>query len=190
MIVPDAFYWGERRLQYEQPPPELATRLAALKPEQSEYVVAMNTYLRERVHDLNTRLSFAGTSWLGIVNHDDRQSVAVLAAMPEVDATRLGSVGLSGGGHRATTLRRSFMMRRISSMSRCRRTRLNGWRLGYAALPASLRQAAHQLIVEADAEARTIGHRQVSGVERLWRVDEIGSPRRLAECELVDLDVR
>jgi dienelactone hydrolase len=104
VIVPDAFYWGERRLQYEQPPPELAKRLAGLKPEQSEYVLAMNTYLGERVHDLNTRLSYAGTSWLGIVNHDDRQSVAVLAAMPEVDATRLGSVGLSGGGLRATYL--------------------------------------------------------------------------------------
>ena len=104
VIVPDAFYWGERRLQYDQPPPELEKRLAGLTPEQSEYVVAMNTYLRERVHDLNTRLSYAGTSWLGIVNHDDRQSVAVLAAMPEVDATRLGSVGLSGGGHRATYL--------------------------------------------------------------------------------------
>ncbi|MGH7945609.1 MAG: dienelactone hydrolase family protein [Opitutaceae bacterium] len=104
VIVPDAFYWGDRRLQYEQPPKQLVELLAGLKPEQAEYVAAMNRYLGERVRELNTWLSFAGTSWMGIVNHDDRQSVSVLASMPEVDPGRIGCVGLSGGGYRATYL--------------------------------------------------------------------------------------
>jgi dienelactone hydrolase len=104
VIVPDAFYWGERRMQYEQPPRELLSRLAGLKPEQTEYVAAMNRWLRERNDELNGWLSFSGVSWMGIVAHDDRRAVDVLASLPEVDANRIGCLGLSGGGYRSTYL--------------------------------------------------------------------------------------
>ena len=104
VIVPDAFYWGERRLQYQSPPPDLRNRLGSLDPESAEYVRAMNSYLRERNYELNTWLSFSGTSWMGIVAHDDRRSVDLLASLPEVDALRIGCVGLSGGGYRSTYL--------------------------------------------------------------------------------------
>jgi dienelactone hydrolase len=104
VIVPDAFYWGERRLQYEQPPRDLQNRLAGLKPESVEYVAAVNSFARERAADLNTWLAFAGTTWMGIVAHDDRRAVDVLASMPEVDAGRIGCLGLSGGGYRSTYL--------------------------------------------------------------------------------------
>ncbi|MGH9426342.1 MAG: dienelactone hydrolase family protein [Terriglobia bacterium] len=104
VIVADAFYWGERRLQYEQPPLELENRLSGLKPEQIEYVKAINAYLRDRNSELNTWLAFAGTSWLGIVNHDDRRTVDLLHSLPEVDHRRIGCAGLSGGGYRATYL--------------------------------------------------------------------------------------
>jgi dienelactone hydrolase len=104
VIVPDAFYWGERRMQYEQPPRELQARLKGLSPEQPEYVAAMNTWLRERNAELNTWLSFSGASWMGIVNYDDRRAVDVLASLPQVDASRIGCLGLSGGGYRSTYL--------------------------------------------------------------------------------------
>jgi len=102
VIVLDAFFWGERRLQYERPPEVLETRLAGLKPEAEEHVRAMNTFLREQAAVLQTWLGFAGTTWMGIVNHDDRRSVDVLASLPEVDRNRIGCAGLSGGGYRAT----------------------------------------------------------------------------------------
>jgi len=41
---------------------------------------------------------------MGIVAHDDRRSVDLLASLPEVDASRIGCVGLSGGGYRSTYL--------------------------------------------------------------------------------------
>ncbi len=104
VIVPDAFYWGERRLQYNQPPEELRKRLAGQKPESVEYVATTNSYLREQAPILNTWLSFCGTSWMGIVAHDDRRSVDVLASLPEVDPGRIGCLGLSGGGYRSTYL--------------------------------------------------------------------------------------
>ena len=104
VIVPDAFYWGERRLQYQDPPPDLRNRLASLDPASIEYVRAMNSYLRDRNSELNTWLSFSGTSWMGIVAYDDRRSVDLLASLREVDAGRIGCLGLSGGGYRSTYL--------------------------------------------------------------------------------------
>ncbi len=102
VIVPDAFYWGERRLQYDHPPETLQTRLAGLDPGTREYVVAMNSFLREQAAVLQTWLAFAGTTWMGIVNYDDRRCVDVLLSLPEVDRNRIGCAGLSGGGYRAT----------------------------------------------------------------------------------------
>jgi dienelactone hydrolase len=104
VLVADSFYWGERRLQYQQAPPDLQARLAKLNPEQAEYVRALNLFLFDRTMELHTWLEFCGTSWMGIVHYDDRRSVDVLASLPEVDARRLGCLGQSGGGFRATYL--------------------------------------------------------------------------------------
>ncbi len=104
VLVIDAFYWGERRLQFDKTPEDLRKQLADLDPAQPEYVTAMNRYLRERIHELNSTLALCGATWLGIMNHDDRRSVDLLASLPEVDSRRLGCVGLSIGGYRATYL--------------------------------------------------------------------------------------
>jgi dienelactone hydrolase len=104
VIVPDAFYWGERRLQYEDPPAALLSRLEDKDPTKIEYVRSVNRFLGEQAAILNTWLSFAGTSWMGIVNHDDRRCVDLLASLEEVDPERIGCIGLSGGGYRSTYL--------------------------------------------------------------------------------------
>jgi dienelactone hydrolase len=119
VIVPDAFYWGERRMQYNDPPKALRDRLAGLQESQPEYVRAMNTWLRERTAELNTWLSFSGTTWMGIVNYDDRRSVDVLSSLPEVDLRRIGCLGLSGGGYRATYL--------VGMEPRIRSAVITGW---------------------------------------------------------------
>jgi dienelactone hydrolase len=104
VLVADAFYWGDRRMQFEEPPEELKQRLTGLDPAQVEYIQKLNSYLRERNSELNTWLAFAGTSWMGIVNYDDRRAVDLLSSFPEVDRKRIGCAGLSGGGYRATYL--------------------------------------------------------------------------------------
>lgn len=45
-----------------------------------------------------------GTSYAGMVAHDDLAALRVLADLPGVDANRLGSIGFSGGGGRSPML--------------------------------------------------------------------------------------
>ena len=104
VLVIDAFYWGERRLQLTAPGNELERQLQGLDPRQPEYVHTVNRFLGQRTRVLNTLLTFSGTSWLGILLHDERRSLDLLAGLPEVDPNRLGVVGLSIGGYRATYL--------------------------------------------------------------------------------------
>jgi dienelactone hydrolase len=102
VLVIDAFYWGERRLQYRDPPDAWLKATAGLDPASSEYVDAVNRYLDDRTADLITQFGFDGINWIGIVSRDDRRSVDVLASLPFVDPNRIGCVGLSGGGFRST----------------------------------------------------------------------------------------
>ena len=104
VLVIDAFYWGERRLQYHYPPPDLRAALKDYKPEQVEYVNAMNNWLSLRRYDMISSLSLVGATWLGIMNYDDHRSVDLLVSLPEVDPHRIGCVGFSIGGMRSTYL--------------------------------------------------------------------------------------
>jgi len=100
VLVIDAFYWGERRLQFKAIPSELEEKLSGISPSSEQYVSIWNDFYNDRVKSLNTMLGFCGTTWLGIEVHDDRKSIDVLQSMPEVDPERIGAIGLSGGGYR------------------------------------------------------------------------------------------
>lgn len=119
VIVIDAFYWGERRLQYQDPPPEWRRAVAGLDTASPRYIDAVNRYLDDRTPDLIMQLSFNGINWIGIVNRDDRRSVDLLASLPFVDPKRIGCVGLSGGGFRSTYL--------AGMDSRIRAAVITGW---------------------------------------------------------------
>lgn len=104
VIVADAFYWGDRRLKYQQMPDDLKERVAGLDTTTTEYVRAMNRYLVDRTTDLHIRMSFSGMTWGGIITYDDRRAVDLLTSLPEVDKKNIGCAGLSGGGFRSTYL--------------------------------------------------------------------------------------
>jgi dienelactone hydrolase len=104
VLVPDAFYWGERRLKYRDGPTDFRKRMAGLDPSTPAYVAAFNQYASQRTAELNTWLNHAGANWLGIIIHDDLRSVELLRSLKEVAPDRIGCVGLSIGGFRATYL--------------------------------------------------------------------------------------
>lgn len=103
VICIDAFYWGERRLDFQQMPPELVKemqRRAQFKtgPQGANTVHALMEEMTMRY------ITAAGATWLGIINHDDRATVTYLQSRPEVDPERIGCAGLSMGGTRTDWL--------------------------------------------------------------------------------------
>lgn len=101
VIVIDMFYWGERRLVLDDDAADFRDRLPSITPER---VVEFNRRAAANEQLLGRTLYAAGTSWPGIMCTDDVRTVDYLVTRPEVDPNRIGCVGHSIGGLRATHL--------------------------------------------------------------------------------------
>jgi dienelactone hydrolase len=103
VIVIDALYWGERRLDFQHMP-EASVKEMQRRARNKTGVPGVNE-VHSLLEELTMRhITAAGATWLGIINHDDRVSVDYLLSRPEVDPTRIGCVGLSMGGTRTDWL--------------------------------------------------------------------------------------
>jgi dienelactone hydrolase len=103
VICIDAFYWGERRVDFQQTPPELVKEMQ--RRAQFKTGVQGTNLMYSMLEELMMRyITAAGATWLGIINHDDRASVDYLLTRPEVDRERIGCLGLSMGGTRTDWL--------------------------------------------------------------------------------------
>ncbi len=100
VITIDAFFFGERRVMLD----------ADLKRgwDRSKYslddVKQLNQQCRGKEQTLVKGLVFAGLTWPGIVCWDDIRTVDYLVTRPEVNAKRIGCVGISMGGYRSLYL--------------------------------------------------------------------------------------
>ena len=112
MLVTDAFYFGSRRLRVEDVdpdtgPPYFREKLRALRllsAGTSAWFEAVNAACSDYEHLTAKTLFTAGVTWPGILNWDDRRAVDYLCSRPEVDAARIGALGLSLGGIRTAYL--------------------------------------------------------------------------------------
>lgn len=100
VLSADTFMFGERRLIMDDDLPRGWDR-ANYSP---EVVAQLNAKCRAKESTLAKSLVFAGTTWPGIVSWDDMRAVDYLASRPEVDANRIGCVGISMGGYRSLYL--------------------------------------------------------------------------------------
>jgi dienelactone hydrolase len=108
VLVIDGFYFGSRRLRPEMMDPAAAVpvlrprlaELARLKAGSTEWMRAVDRICSESEHLTAKTIFTAGATWPGILAWDDRRSVDYLCSRPEVDAGRIGCVGLSIGGLR------------------------------------------------------------------------------------------
>lgn len=112
VIVIDAFYFGERRLRAETVPSaavpadarDAFRSLPSLAADSAERIAAENRVASAMEVVVAKTLLAAGASWPGVLAWDDRRTIDYLVTRPEVDAERIGCIGLSGGGLRSAYL--------------------------------------------------------------------------------------
>jgi dienelactone hydrolase len=100
VITIDAFPFGERRVMMDED--------VKYGWERSKYSVEDVKYLngkcRGKESTVVKSLAFAGQTWPGVVAWDDMRTVDYLVTREEVDAGRIGCVGVSMGGYRSLLL--------------------------------------------------------------------------------------
>ena len=100
VITIDALMFGERRILLDADL-KYGWDRARYGPAEVKH---LNQQCRSKEATLVKALTLAGATWPGIVSWDDRRTVDYLATRPEVDARRIGCLGISMGGYRAIYL--------------------------------------------------------------------------------------
>ena len=100
VIAIDALMFGERRLMLDA---ELKSGWDRARYSLDD-VARLNQQCRAKEATLVKSLVLAGATWPGIVFWDDMRTVDYLVTRPEVDAKRIGCLGISMGGYRSIYL--------------------------------------------------------------------------------------
>ncbi|HEX5025479.1 MAG TPA: prolyl oligopeptidase family serine peptidase [Agriterribacter sp.] len=100
VLVSDAFPFASRRVMLQDVPAHLRGKLNDDDPERPENIEAYNQWAGEHEHVMAKSLFSAGTTWPGVFFAEDQKALDVLCARKDVDASRIGCAGLSGGGMR------------------------------------------------------------------------------------------
>jgi dienelactone hydrolase len=113
VLVPDTFLWGSRKFPIDVIMPDwIEQAFAGLKGFEFEWsdddipdeIELYNFAASQHEHLIEKYCRQLGTTMAGVVSHEDRMAVNYLRSRPDVDATRIGCIGLSGGGARAALL--------------------------------------------------------------------------------------
>ncbi len=109
VLVHDAFAFGSRRVTYDNVEGiTWGTCNVEGKPEvdpgDPETIKVYNEWAGAHEHILSKSLFCAGTTWPGVCLAEDKKALEVLADRSDVDKTRIGCGGLSGGGLRTVYL--------------------------------------------------------------------------------------
>jgi dienelactone hydrolase len=114
VLVPDTFTWGSRKFPIETMGERIRSITDATAPMWADWMqkdrgmtFEAATYNAASGHHesvVEKYCNLLGTTFAGIVSHEDRIAVNYLRSRSEVDPARIGSVGLSGGGCRSGLL--------------------------------------------------------------------------------------
>jgi dienelactone hydrolase len=104
VLVHDTFPFASRRVKVADVPDRLRHGGVDPSPEDREGVAKYNEFAGEHEHIMEKSLISAGTTWPGVYLVEDQRALDVLSGRPEVDASRIGIAGLSGGGMRTVFL--------------------------------------------------------------------------------------
>jgi dienelactone hydrolase len=110
VLAHDAFAWGSRRFDLATPPWRTEAALEARSAQWREAGVAPSEAelynAAAGIHEdtVAKAAGLLGTSFAGMVAHDDLAALEILACLPGVAEDRLACIGFSGGGGRSLTL--------------------------------------------------------------------------------------
>jgi dienelactone hydrolase len=100
VLVSDAFPFASRRVMLQDVPENLREGLNDENPEDPKNIEAYNQWSRNHEDVMAKSLFCAGTTWPGVFFAEDRVALDVLCSRQDVDSSRIGCGGLSGGGMR------------------------------------------------------------------------------------------
>ncbi len=104
VLVHDTFPFASRRVMVKDVPPRIQAGGVDPSPEDLEGIAKYNAFAAAHEHIMAKSLFSAGTTWPGVYLVEDQKALDVLCSRPEVDASRIGCAGLSGGGMRTVFL--------------------------------------------------------------------------------------
>jgi dienelactone hydrolase len=104
VLVHDTFTFGSRRMRLADLPGNIRNNLVEANPEAEDEIQRYNQFAGGHEHLIAKSLFSAGMTWPGVFVYDDQRAVDYLASRTDVDATRIGCCGLSGGGLRTVML--------------------------------------------------------------------------------------
>ncbi|MEQ1825834.1 MAG: prolyl oligopeptidase family serine peptidase, partial [Pirellula sp.] len=104
VLVHDTFSFGSRRVSPSDLPAKSMRNLPNIAGDSVEDVKQYNAFAGEHEHLMAKSLFSAGTTWPGVFTFEDQNALDYLCSRKEVDPTRIGAAGLSGGGLRTTYL--------------------------------------------------------------------------------------
>ena len=100
VLVPDAFLFASRRVMLQDVPEHLRNGLNDNDPEDPVNIKKYNDWAGQHEHVMAKSLFSAGTTWPGVFFAEDQKALDVLCSRDDVDVSRIGCGGLSGGGLR------------------------------------------------------------------------------------------
>jgi dienelactone hydrolase len=104
VLVHDTYAFGSRRVLLRDVSPPVRGELTDPDWEDVAGIERYNRWAAEHESIMAKSLFCAGTTWPGVVLAEDRAALDVLASRADVDTTRIGTAGLSGGGLRTVLL--------------------------------------------------------------------------------------
>lgn len=104
VLVHDAFTFGSRRMRAADLPQVIKRDLVEVNPESEDEIKQYNAFAGQHEHLIAKSLFCAGTTWPGVFAGEDQHALDYLCSRPDVDASRVGCCGLSGGGLRTVYL--------------------------------------------------------------------------------------
>ena len=100
VLVPDAFSFASRRVMMKDVPDFMRYGLTDEEPEDAKNINAYNQWAGQHEHTMAKSLFCAGTTWPALFFSEDKKALDILCSRDDVDVSRIGCAGLSGGGLR------------------------------------------------------------------------------------------